>query len=302
MNERALIFGESGALVGVVSEPGENVAGYDSTGIILLNAGILHHVGPNRIHVKIARQMAKAGLTVLRFDFSGIGDSAARTDGLPFERSATREIQEAMDSLSSDFGIQRFIVGGFCSGAVTAFKAACSDHRVVGVFMINAQEFVSDDVLGSYIKNKANVNYYWKTALVSRSSWSKLLRGQIQYRSLVSRLFTLLGKRLTNLIGGRKKLAHITAPIRDNFKSLMARNVDLLLIYANEDPGLTELELVFSRNVERVRQGAGLPIEIVDHTDHTFTSVPSQIWLVDRLTRWSLNIACPPLSVSSASA
>src|SRR5689334_20064244 len=69
--ENAIVFGGDVRLVGIVTTPAETRA--DRTGVILLNAGVVHRVGPNRLYVTLARRLAQAGLTVLRFDHSGIG-------------------------------------------------------------------------------------------------------------------------------------------------------------------------------------------------------------------------------------
>jgi hypothetical protein len=72
MNEEAVLIG--GSLVGILSRP---PAGVDPAmpGVLLLNAGRIHRVGPNRLYVAIARRLAAMGFAVCRFDLSGIGDS-----------------------------------------------------------------------------------------------------------------------------------------------------------------------------------------------------------------------------------
>jgi hypothetical protein len=108
MREEALLFGKTKSLVGIITDPPEVKRSNRLPGIILLNAGIIHRVGPNRMHVKIARTLAAMGFVVLRFDFSGIGDSMFRDDNLPFEESAVRETQETMEYLTATRGIKQF--------------------------------------------------------------------------------------------------------------------------------------------------------------------------------------------------
>ena len=82
MREKAVRFGKTKSLVGVVTEA-SNGAGRDGgPAVIMLNSGILHHVGACRLHVKLARALAPVGYTVMRFDHSGIGDSDARRETL----------------------------------------------------------------------------------------------------------------------------------------------------------------------------------------------------------------------------
>lgn len=51
-------LGDEGHLVAVATQPA-NAA--DVPGVILLNAGVLHRVGPHRLHVHLARRLAAAG-------------------------------------------------------------------------------------------------------------------------------------------------------------------------------------------------------------------------------------------------
>ena len=71
MKERALRIGRPTPLIGVVSEP----EAFDPArpAVIILNSGIMHHVGACRLSVKLAREVAAKGLLAARFDYSGIG-------------------------------------------------------------------------------------------------------------------------------------------------------------------------------------------------------------------------------------
>ena len=72
MIEEVTRFGSNGSLVGILSRPMRSNRNLPA--ILLLNAGLVHRVGPNRIYVRLARHFAALGFSVLRFDFSGIGD------------------------------------------------------------------------------------------------------------------------------------------------------------------------------------------------------------------------------------
>ena len=135
MREKAARFGKTNSLVGILSTPdgGASAADAERPAVIVANSGILHRVGACRVHVKLARRLADEGYPVLRFDFSGIGDSAVRRDDLAFEESAVVELQEAMNYLTTATGAKRFIVMGLCSGADMAFSVAEVDSRVVGL-------------------------------------------------------------------------------------------------------------------------------------------------------------------------
>src|SRR5205823_1145017 len=79
LREAAHLFGRGRNLVGVVTRPTRLRA--DLPAVLLLNAGNIHRVGPNRIYVRAARSIAARGGLVCRFDFAGLGDSIASGDG-----------------------------------------------------------------------------------------------------------------------------------------------------------------------------------------------------------------------------
>ncbi|MGY8779654.1 MAG: hypothetical protein ACKVIN_16240 [Longimicrobiales bacterium] len=121
-----------------MTQPDPDVADPDAPGMVILNSGILHRPGASRLYVQIARKLAEDGVTTLRFDFSGIGDSEVRRDAIPIEERFTQETREAMDYLGTVTNGDRFLVGGLCSGADGAFWTALVDERVIGVWQIDA--------------------------------------------------------------------------------------------------------------------------------------------------------------------
>src|SRR4051812_31655913 len=104
MTEDVLIYNDAQSLVGVLTTPDDNLRDDELPAVILLNGGLLHRVGPNRIYVKIARALATMGLTVLRLDLSNIGDSPPRAENMPIEQSMLADVQDAMDSLARTHG------------------------------------------------------------------------------------------------------------------------------------------------------------------------------------------------------
>jgi pimeloyl-ACP methyl ester carboxylesterase len=136
MREIALKIGRPTPLTAIATEP----ADFDSQkpAVIILNSGVMHHIGTCRISVRIARELAKSGFLALRFDFSGIGDSEPRRGTAPFVESSSAEIIEVMNYLGQKKGIQNFIVYGLCSGADASYEIAKKDPRIVGMIQIDA--------------------------------------------------------------------------------------------------------------------------------------------------------------------
>lgn len=140
--EQAILFGKYDHLVGVTnivtSTTSDSVkGGAEKTAMIMITAGMLHNVGPFRLYVDIANNLAREGISSLRFDLSGIGDSlGVGTSGKSIDRAAL-EASEAMDYLTEHHGIESFIVFGLCSGADDSMQTALLDKRVKGVINLD---------------------------------------------------------------------------------------------------------------------------------------------------------------------
>jgi len=130
-SESAHVFGDG--LVGVLARPASPVP--PRAALVLFNAGLVHRVGPFRSHVELARRLAGEGFAVLRFDQSGLGDSALAPAALADARRA--ELLAALALVQSESGAERFVIGGICSGADDAFALADADPRIAGVLAID---------------------------------------------------------------------------------------------------------------------------------------------------------------------
>ena len=128
------VFGAFDNLMGVVTLP---VVQRSDTALIMLTPGMLHHVGPFRLHVQMARALAGAGMLSLRFDLSGIGESLPiGAAGSSLQRAAN-EVGQAMDLITADYGLSKFILFGLCSGADDSLYASLGDDRVVGSVLLD---------------------------------------------------------------------------------------------------------------------------------------------------------------------
>lgn len=154
-HERLMQLGGGGHLVATMTIPlkaalkalanrnreGGQPLGWSSVGVLLLNAGVIHRVGPHRVNVKLARQLAELGIPSVRVDLSGLGDSrrAAGTESMLAQ--AAQDIRSALDALSAQAGVKRFVIVGICSGAEYGYQYAAEDPRVAGLVMVDGYSF-----------------------------------------------------------------------------------------------------------------------------------------------------------------
>jgi dienelactone hydrolase len=171
-SEKAHSFGEGGVLFGIVSAPAQPRPGRPA--VVLLNAGLVHRVGPFRLHVELARRLAARGFVTLRLDQSALGDSLPRPGGLSYEERAVVDAREAMTFLHERYGAEGFVLVGLCAGAMNAHRAAAADPRAVGLIALDGYAYRTPG--------------YWRELLLSRlldqQAWRARAR---QARQLIER-------------------------------------------------------------------------------------------------------------------
>lgn len=287
MSEDTVFFGTPPFLVGVITDPEAPEQSPERPAVILLNAGRVHRVGPSRLYVKIARRLAAAGFVVLRFDFSGIGDSSARHDHLPFDQSVIQETQDVMHCVSKVRGNQHFILMGLCSGANSALYTASCDPRVVGVVLINAQPVPSEELRVTLL-GREFVRYFW------RIFWRPPLWGRAlhqEYADGFRRVRKILHSQFTKACIWRSASMQDTmekaaAKVISSLQTLIERNTRLLLVSSEDDLGLDYLEKILRNKTSQFKTDAGLDIRVIPQSDHIFTAIQSQEMLVKVILDW----------------
>ncbi|HET7695326.1 MAG TPA: alpha/beta fold hydrolase [Vicinamibacterales bacterium] len=277
VTERARRFGDDNTLVGIVTEPPAGVT--PRAAVVLMNAGVVHRVGPNRMHVEIARGLAARGFVVVRLDLSGLGDSESRRDNTPFERAAVMEAQSVMTAITADYGVSEFITGGLCSGAVVAFNTAVADQRVCGAVLINPQGFVSSAEWNDYVVSRAKARKYWRQKLFSLQSWRKALTGKSQYRLLAG----IMKRRAESLVTRNESVAQVADGLAGQFASLQARGTRLLLACSEDDLGLEYLKAILGRHLGR---GGNVQTLMLPRGDHSLTMAVSRRQFQTGVEQW----------------
>jgi hypothetical protein len=276
MNERALRFGASAPLVGILTEPlpAQRVPG--APAVVFLNSGIIHRVGASRLYVQAARRLAADGIASLRFDFSGIGDSESRRDALPFVESAVVETREAMDYLERVTGAETFVLAGLCSGADMAFSVAQVDARVVGMAQLDPY---------AYRTPRWYLLHYGPKVL-DLSNWIHSAKVRLQ----------ALGRRVRPDPAASEASSVFVAPeyrrvfppraeVEAGLGRLAERGVRFLVCFTGDEPHFLYREQ-YAESFSRVPFGSRLEVEYLPNSDHTFTHPVHQRWVADRIAGW----------------
>ena len=293
MREEALLFGHTGSLVGIITDPPKAIRSLSLPAIILLNAGIVHRVGPNRFYVKMARRLATMGFVVLRFDFSGIGDSKAREDALPFEKSSVSEVQEAINALHETRGVARFILIGLCSGAVIASQTAWNDPRIIGTVLINLPHYYDNKHLKSYVTSsqiaqayKQEISHWGRISFYNRRRLTRILTGKVEYWNAIRMIGFLINFPLKRIFTLHKKVSSEADHIIRHLHLLVERGIRLLLVYSERSHDIEYLKVISGNQIYKLNSCGKLRIEVIPQANHTFDSLPSQEQLFKVVQEW----------------
>jgi len=282
MTQRAVRMGGGAGLVGIVTEP---EAPLDRPMVLLLNAGMLHRVGPNRLHVRLADRLASLGFRVLRFDFSGIGDSPTSDTSASFVDRSMDEARIVMDFASCKYEANRFVSIGLCSGADVSYGLARDDDRVAGAVLINGG-FAEADMTAQRLaeaQERIQARFY-KGRMFDKGSWKRLLTLQSDMGAVGRTLKRALRKPL-------EKTAEPSTPRPPaELARLQTRGVQLLRIYSEGSFTWDLLQLLYGANGEALEPFPRHRVEFLPHVDHVFTPLWAQEQLVDLVGRWATEL------------
>ena len=282
MKETAIQFGAAARLSGILCEP-ESTRAPDRPVVVFLNAGLIHRIGPHRLHVEAARALAAHGLASLRFDLSGAGDSGHRGDRLPFEESSILETREAMDFLGERLAARNVILFGLCSGAMVAVKTAARDPRVVGAVLINTQSHTSDPKLQRLVAQKKESHYFWSVSIFNPGAWRRALTGRSAYRQNLRMLLRQVGDAV---LRRRPRVPAGSWDMESDFRVLAEREIPVLHFFSRGDPAYEIYSAAVGLGVAGRNPCPSVTIELCTGTDHTFTPAWSRAQLIARLLAW----------------
>ncbi len=287
VNEIAVTFGPDRHLSGTLTVPDTEM---QPLGIVLLNAGVIHRIGPHRLNVKMARRLSEAGFASLRFDLSGQGDSRAADAGLSYREQSILDLQAAMDQLGQSCGLRHFAVVGICSGADHGLACALQDDRIQGLWMLDGY---------AYPTWKTQALLYWKS-LARRGAI-----GSVQW--LIAKASTLPALAAQGLLTRRPQGDAISygrpMPTVEEFSSqleaLVARGVRICMTYSGSLLNTYNYQGQFMDVFGRHPWAAQIECHYTPHLDHTLTPLAAQQEACERVAHWATQVGVPVTQVQS---
>lgn len=271
--EQATLLGRDGNLVSIITRPGDSQPG-DRPGVIILNTGIIHRVGHHRMYVTLARELARAGHTVVRFDFSGIGDSPPAKDRMPPLTACLEQIKDVIGSVARTYSINSFVLVGLCSGADHAILYAFDDPRVVGLVLMDPTLPPTLRYYLHYVRQRLPRLRNWLSVVSGRSGLMRLLATHARQRLLsgaeASEALTL-------------QSLQFSPHLARCYRVVARRNVKMLAVFTCISARHTYPRQIVDAFPET---GGGLRLEYFPESDHVFSPPAARERLVGIITDW----------------
>ena len=274
--ERALAFDcGSEHLYGVLSLP--PAGGSASRGVLVVVGGPQYRAGSHRQFTLLARDLARDGVPVLRFDYRGMGDSEGAIR--PFD-DVGDDLRAAIDAFMEAVpGLREVVLWGLCDAASAIGMYAARDPRVTGLVLLNPWVRTEDGLA------RATLRHYYRARLRDPAFWKQLLRGGLDWRRSLASFMALLRKaRSAPASAGASAPTKAALPerMRAGLQDFRGR---VLLVISGAD--LTGREFCDLADADRAWRGILAPPRVtrrqIDDADHTFSR---RAWR-DQVARWT---------------
>lgn len=274
--EQVCRFGAGDALFGVLRQPRSKPR---ASVVVMFNAGCQHHVGPNRLYVSLARELAAMGYASFRLDLRGIGESVVSdpaAENVAYPDSAMEDAAAAIEYLQNRHGYQEFILMGLCSGAHTSFHAAVQlggRFRFPLLVMLNPLTYRWVPGMSLDVTQQAQQASYYAQAMRRRGAWLKLLSGRVNLKNIfgvvVRQVRTLTRAAMLYL---REMIGQPSEPLSQELQALWKRPVPAITLYLGDgEPGYALLRQAAPYQARRGQSTGRLVVRRIAGADHVFT-------------------------------
>ncbi|MEO1274548.1 MAG: hypothetical protein AAFV96_03875 [Pseudomonadota bacterium] len=271
-HEQILRFDEGGRLVGMLRAPVEPPAP-EVPALILMNAGIIHRIGPRRLNVKLARALDP--LPSLRVDLSGLGDSGTGTPGLDYQSQTFHDLKRSIEALFQALGERPVIVIGLCSGADNAYRLAVDEPRIAGMVALDPFSYPAPGpAFGERAKRVLDADR-WRARLNRMAGGGVADPGAIPDYEALER--------------GEQNISRPVPPLSEfgtDLAALTGRGAELFLLYTN----YVKHDLATAEHFHSVFRDfefhGRLRVAVHGDVDHTFTELAAQALLIGAIRDW----------------
>jgi dienelactone hydrolase len=274
MREQVARFGSNNHLVGILTEPHSKLKLPKAPNILFWNVGIHHRIGPNRIFVDLARELAQQGFVTLRFDIAGLGDSEPnRNESQSENERACSDVRAAMKFMIERTRSDNSVLVAFCSGVDAAHLMATTDSSVVGLVCIEGYRYKTR---GYYLR--------YPLRYLDANRWERSFRARFP-KFFPPELNVALG------VGQKGEQVYVREPVtlekfRTDIRLMVSRGMKLMFAYAGGDSIYSYRTQLFDM-LDGQSLNASLHVEFYPKADHIFFVQRDRDQVVRDIATWA---------------
>jgi len=260
----------SDELIGILHLPKEVSC---SSGVLIVVGGPQYRVGSHRQFVTLARDLAMAGIPVMRFDYRGMGDSQG--DQISFEETGP-DIKAAIDAFMSHCpGLERIVLWGLCDAASACLMVSVSDKRVRAMALVNPWVRTEAGIA------KAHLKHYYTTRFFEKEFWFKILKFDFNYLDS----FRSILRQIKNVFFSDEKLLPFQKKMERALSDFTGK---ILFIISGNDLTAAEFkDLVNSSAIWKQKiQEQNIEWHDLADADHTFSRTQWKAQVSDITIKW----------------
>jgi len=260
--------------------------------LVFLTGRAVRHVGPNRIWVRLARELAAKGYASVRLDGRSVGDSDGEGNGLMpneeyYQPHIYDDIENVMETAVAQ-GAKKFLMTGICSGATASYQIAWRRTDVKAIVLLNLLQLRHDPE----DDDRSNVQQALKFALRKelwlnpenyRKLWKVGLSPHMRQVLLSRAVLTAPLAKLVSLV--KSKMGMQTEEpdyVVTGFNDLAKKPVEIDIFLSVGDLSVNFIERHFGADLAKLGRDH-IYVHRVHHTDHTIRALFAQEYFFEVL-------------------
>jgi pimeloyl-ACP methyl ester carboxylesterase len=280
MSETSMLIGPQQHLVATYTSAQPERNGEQTQCVALLtNSGVIPRAGPHRMNVHLARRFASLGISSIRFDMSGLGDSLRTEDNRPMIEQWVSDTRLVMDDVQQRTGVDKFFMVGFCSGAEVAHLTAMEDARLRGIVLWDLYAYPT-------VQSRLRVFAYRLQRAGALGAARKALA-----RVGLNRSFAV-PQQAANIeqVGRVQTMEASTIPSKQTYakrlRSLVDRGVAVQVLQCGGEPEWYNHHSQFAQTIGRLGLEGKIDFDYLKQSDHLLTRQVAQDAFVQVVTDW----------------
>ena len=272
--ETPVRFGDGDRFYGTLCEP---VGASIGVTAVILSTSYDHQAGWAGSSAEMARRLAAIGVSSLRYDAAGVGDSPpipGRLKQILYDDAQLADVAAACDFLQTLGLTDRTLIVGRCSGAYIALRAAIADPRWNGLVAVNP-----DSLLWRF-KGLPRTLTAYSTELLKRETIRRVLAGDVDIaavtRNIAVRLIDRAAKSASRFVKAAVPITRLSGRVHSEFLELQARSTRVVLVYAEGDEGLERFHAHFGTRAEKLAAYGNVAFHMIPDADHNLTPLPAR--------------------------